>query len=108
MIPEHLRFRAPNNVLEHIATVVTVWLDILAGRLKKGMCKLSMSDSTTSVGWLKKSNFDTDPGGNEDGTPTDPIEAQTRMELCRKHALLCLDNERQDFSQWFRAGRTTT
>jgi hypothetical protein len=102
MIPEHLRFRAPNNVLEHIATVITVWLDTLAGRLKKGMCKLSMSDSTTSVGWLKKSNFDTDPGENEDGTPIDPVEAQIRMELCRKHALLCLDNEIQDFSQWFR------
>jgi hypothetical protein len=32
-------------------------VDILAGRLKHGDCALSMTDSTTSAGWLRKSNF---------------------------------------------------
>jgi hypothetical protein len=43
------------------------WIDIFAGRLKKGDCELSMTNSTTSEGWLRKSNF------IEDGE--DPIHA---------------------------------
>lgn len=68
------------------------------------MCKLSYSDSTTSTGWMKKSNFDTDPEPNKDGSfSIDPIEAQVRMNVCRPHhALLCLNNEIRDFSQWIK------
>jgi hypothetical protein len=102
-LPEHLRFRASNNLLEHLANVITVWIDVLAGRLTSGMCKLSFSDSMTSTGWMKKSNFYTDPEPEEDGTLTvDPIEAEVRMDVCRHHALLCLENEIRDFSQWIK------
>jgi hypothetical protein len=31
-IPPHLLFRASNNLLKHMASVITVWLEILAGR----------------------------------------------------------------------------
>ena len=99
-LPEELRFRASNNLLEHIANVITPWVDMLAGRLTKGMCKLSYSDSTTSTGWMKKSNFDTDPQPDENGITKDPIEAKVRMDVCRHHALFCLENEIRDFSQW--------
>ncbi len=37
--------------------VFTPWVDIIAGRITKGDCALSMTDSTTSEGWLRKSNF---------------------------------------------------
>jgi len=32
-IHEELRFRASNNLLEYIASIITPWVDMLAGRL---------------------------------------------------------------------------
>jgi hypothetical protein len=60
-LPPELRFRASNNLLEHIASIITVWIDILAGRTKPEDCVLSQTDSSTSEGWAHKSNFDMDP-----------------------------------------------
>ena len=55
-IPSHLQSRALNNLLEHlgavILAVIKTWVDIIAGCLKKRDCALSMTDSTTSEGWL--------------------------------------------------------
>ena len=65
-IPINLQFWASNNLLEHLAAVITPWVDIIAKRLQEGDCALSMTDSTTSEGWLQKTNF------NEN---TDPIQA---------------------------------
>jgi hypothetical protein len=61
------KFHTSNNLLEHLAAIIMPWIDIIAGRLKKGNCALSMTDSTTSEGWLRKSNF------IKDGE--DPIQA---------------------------------
>jgi hypothetical protein len=60
-LPEELLYRASNNLLEHIASIITVWIDILANRINRGECILSMTDSSTSEGWAHKSNFDVDP-----------------------------------------------
>jgi hypothetical protein len=54
--PGH-QFWATNNLLEHIATIITPWVVIIRGRLHPGACALSMTDSTTSEGWLRKTNF---------------------------------------------------
>jgi hypothetical protein len=62
-----LRFRASNNLLEFMASIISPWIDILAGRLSKGDCALSMTDSTTSAGWIRKTNFKEDT--------VDPVEA---------------------------------
>ena len=51
--PKQLKFRASNNFLEHLASIVSPWIDMLLGRLQKGDCFLSMTDSTTSEGWSK-------------------------------------------------------
>jgi hypothetical protein len=56
-LPQYLKFQASNNLLKHIAAIITSWVDIIAGRLTCGDCALSMTDSTTSEGWLKKTNF---------------------------------------------------
>jgi hypothetical protein len=69
-------------------------VDIIAGRITKGDCALSMTDSTTSEGWLRKSNF------IKDGE--DPIQAIIRLEVARHHATHYLSNEIQEYSQWFR------
>ena len=77
-IPEDLKFRASNNLLEHLGSIVTPWIDMLLGGLQKGDCFLSMTDSTTSEGWSKKSNF------SELGE--DPVQAEVRIEVCRDDA----------------------
>ena len=51
-VPEFLCFRAPNNLLEYISSIITPWVDMLAGRLNQGDCAQSMMDSSTSAGWL--------------------------------------------------------
>jgi hypothetical protein len=56
-LDDNLRFRASNNLLEHLAGNISPWVDILAGRLKPGNCSLSMMDSTTLEGWTRKTNF---------------------------------------------------
>ena len=48
------------NMLEHLATVITPWIDIIAKILGPGDCSLSMTDSSTSEVWLRKSNFKED------------------------------------------------
>ncbi len=92
-LPEDLQFRASNNLLEHLAAIITPWIDLLHGRLKRGDCILSMTDSTTSEGWARKTNF------SELGE--DPIEATIRIEVARKHATNLLNAEVKDYSQWF-------
>jgi hypothetical protein len=49
-LPDNLQFRASNNLLEHLAAIITPWINIIAGRLTKGDCTLSMTNSTTSEG----------------------------------------------------------
>ncbi len=92
-IPLELQFRASNNLLEHIACIVTVWIDIICGRLKKGDCCLSMTDSSTSEGWARKTNFKEDC--------EDPIQATVRIEVARDHAMRLLESGIKDYSQWF-------
>ena len=48
---------------------------------------------------LRKSNFDTDP---ETGCCIEKLEAEVRMEVCRKFAELCIEYDVRHYSQWFR------
>jgi hypothetical protein len=92
-LPPGLRFRASNNLLEFMASIISPWIDILAKRLSKGDCALSMTDSTTSAGWLRKTNFKEDT--------VDPIEASTRIMIARHHAALFIESDIKEYSQWF-------
>ena len=76
-----------------MASIISPWIDIIAKRLSKGDCALSMTDSTTSAGWIRKTNFKEDD--------LDPIEAKTRIEIARHHALLFINNDIKEYSQWF-------
>ncbi len=91
-IPASLQFRASNNLLEHLAAVITPWIDTISGRLKEGDCALSMTDSTTSEGWLRKSNFREE---------NDQIQASVRILVARDHARRYMDLGIRDYSQWF-------
>eukprot|EP00956_Cyclotella_meneghiniana_P017221 scaffold27841_cov34-Cyclotella_meneghiniana.AAC.7 len=98
-LPEWLLFRASNNLLEHITSVITVWIDILAGRLAPEDCVLSMTDSLTSEGWAHKTNFSMLP--EEVDCQVDPVEAKARIKVARKFAYLCMGANICHFSQWF-------
>ena len=43
-----------------MAGIISPWVDTLVGRLNDGDCSLSMTDSTTSKGWMRKKNFKED------------------------------------------------
>jgi len=93
-IEQELQGRASNNLLEHIASIITVWIDIINGRLKHGDCSLSMTDSTTSEGWTRKTNFKEDC--------EEPIQATVRIQVAREHATRLMEHGVKDYSQWFR------
>jgi len=96
-LPKHLLFRASNNLLEHPAAIISPWVNIIAGRLKNQDCVLSMTDSTTAEGWLRKSNF------SELGES--PIQSSARTEACRKLATLFMSLGIKCYSQWFAGER---
>ena len=92
-LPPHLQFRSSNNLLEHIAAIITPWVDILAGRIQQGDCALSMTDSTTSAGWLQKSNFREDDD--------DEVQVAARIAVARAHARRYMNHGIREYSQWF-------
>jgi hypothetical protein len=92
-LPSDLRFRASN----FMASIISPWVDIIAERLSRGDCALSMTDSTTSAGWIRKTNFKEDA--------LDPIEATTRIEIARHHACLFIEKDIKEYSQWFEGKR---
>ena len=92
-LPPKLPFRASNNLLEHITAIITPWINIIAGRLKRSDCALSMTNSTMSEGWLRKTNF------IEDGKLA--IQAMIRIKVAHLHATHYLKNEIREYSQWF-------
>ncbi len=95
-MPENLLFWASNNLLEYIASMISPWVGMLAGRLKRGDCTLSMTDSTRSVGWLRKTNFPEFIGEN-----ADPIQSRVRIDIARHHTTLFLKAGIKEYSQWF-------
>ena len=70
---------------------------MLAGHLNRGNCTLlSMTDSSTSAGWLRKTNFWEIIGGDPD-----VVQATVRIKTARHHATLLLDAGVKECSLWF-------
>ncbi len=93
-LPENLKFRASNNLLDHLAAIILPWVDILAGRLNSQDCVLSMTDSTTAEGWLKKSNFGK--------LGESKIQSSVRIEEAQMQATLFMSLGIKNYSQWFK------
>ena len=92
-VPEKLRNRATVNMLEHVAATIGPWMDMLSNDLPKLSCILSMTDSTTSAGWLRKSNF-ADDGDSKS-------HMRSKMMTSRAHATRLLQYDVREYSQWF-------
>ena len=56
-VPKHLQFCARINMLEHLASVIGPWIDLIENNMPAFACILAMTDSMTAAGWLRKSNF---------------------------------------------------
>ena len=56
-IPEYLRNRAHINLLEYMAQIISLWIDIIEGRVMREDCILAIGDNTSAMGWLRRSNF---------------------------------------------------
>ncbi len=55
-----------------------------------------MTDSPTSAGWLRKTNFREFTGVN-----ANPVQAFIRIETALHHATLFLNAGIEEYSQWF-------
>ena len=47
-----------NNLLEFLAAVTTIWLELLDSSTPPLSCILALGDNTSAVGWLHKANID--------------------------------------------------
>ena len=88
-IPMELQGRAHINLLEFLTQVVSIWIDIVEGRLKKHDCLLCMGNSTTVMGWLRRSNFEECKKGDKEGDK----DWLVKQDIARKLAMLVLDEE---------------
>ncbi len=92
-LQEEHRFRALNNLLKFFISIITPWIDLINKRLRPGDCAHSMTDSTTSAGWMKKTNFSV--------KKMDTSEATVRLEIARQHASHFTNYDIKEYSQWF-------
>ena len=56
-IPPRLRSEHINNVLKFMATIVIIWIEVLENKIPPLACRLVCSDSSSTVEWLHKNNF---------------------------------------------------
>jgi hypothetical protein len=85
--------RAHINLLEFVACLIAIWLDIIEGRATSLDCILVMGDSTTAIGWLHKTQVKKHD--------MDEWDFQARTQVARKITQLMLDNNTCLYSQWF-------
>jgi hypothetical protein len=91
-LDNNIKFRASNNLLKHLAIVISPWIDILAGRLRDGDHWLSMMDSTTLEDWMRKTIFKED---------IDKLQATIRFRVAQSHASQFMSANIREYSQWF-------
>ena len=93
-IPSNLQGRAHINLLEFLAQLISIWIDIMEGTTKPQDCLLGMGDSTAAMGWLRRSNF-------REKDETD-VEWIVKQDVARKVAELVLKADAVLYRQWFR------
>ena len=56
-LPADLIGKVSNNLLEYMAEVICIWIDVLNGDLQKYDCILALGDNTSAIGWLYLTRF---------------------------------------------------
>jgi hypothetical protein len=95
-IPKDLHYWASNNLLEYVLSFFSPRADMLVGHFKCSDCALSMTDCSTSVGWLCKTSFQ-----EIIGKDTDPVQVNGCIKMAQHHATLFLTAGIKEYSQWF-------
>ena len=93
-IPEPLRGRAHINLLEFLAQLVSIWIDIREDVVQPQDCLLGMGDNTASMGWLRRANFRESDENN--------LEWFAKQKVARQLASLILQSNTVLYRQWFR------
>jgi hypothetical protein len=96
-IPEPLKFRASNNLLEHLAAIISPWINIIEGHLKPQDCVLLMTDSTMAEGQFQKSNFSK--------LGESKLQSLVQIKAAKKKANLFMLLRLKSYSQWFKGER---
>ena len=91
-ISSDLRHRAHINLLEFLAILVGIWLDLTEQATGPEDCILAFGDNTSAISWIHKSKFRTD---NE----PEPL-FQAKLTVARKIASLSIDNDLRLYSKW--------
>jgi hypothetical protein len=76
-MPNELKFCTSNNLLKHLAGIISPWIDIITVCLNDRDCALSMTDSPTSEGWTQNTNFKEND---------DEIQETIRIKVAQCHA----------------------
>jgi len=77
------------NSLEFLACIISIWLDSFHQVLEPESCLLSLTDSTTALGWICRSNF------------SDKPDKVVQLSTARKLADIILSLNVCLYSQWF-------
>jgi hypothetical protein len=96
-IPQELQNRAHINLLEFLAEMICIWIDILNGNLHPDDCVLCFGDSTTAMGWLHRSNFRQQDEAIE--------HYNIKTTVARHLAQLVLNYRIKLYSQWLQGQR---
>jgi hypothetical protein len=88
-LPIDCRLRTSINSLEFIACLINIWVDVFHNTIEPESCLLSQTDSSSSAGWLRKSNF------------ADKVDETVQLATARKLAELIIHSESCIYSQWF-------
>ena len=93
-IPVELRNRAHINILEYLAQITAIWIDIIEGITSKEDCILAIGYNTSAMGWLGRSNFREE---NENDKSWD-----VKQILSRHLATLTLKSDFILYKQWLK------
>ena len=72
LIPVHLRCRSHINLLKLLSNIVCIWVNIIDKSIPPESCLPSMGDSTSEMGWMRKSNITNDNKNNTDTIAKSP------------------------------------
>ena len=90
-----LRNRAHINILEYLAQITVIWIDIIEGITSKEDCVLAIGDNTSAMGWLLSiSNFREE---NENDKSW-----EVKQILSRHLATLILNSRSILYKQWLK------
>ena len=92
IIPHHLQNRAHINLLQFMASLIGFWIDIIEESIEPQDCILSGGNSSTAMGWLRRTNFREEGENNQDWV--------AKQQVGRKVATLVIKNELVLYCQW--------